>query len=71
MLNFWRDNNEGTRRSGEGEEGPVCDPGSELLLGGSARAVRGYEMGRGEKNGAKVYDYHTQHPYPFPGFFSF
>ena len=26
---------------GKGEEGPVCDLGSELLLGGSARAVRG------------------------------
>ena len=23
------------------EEGPLCDPGSELLLGGSARVVRG------------------------------
>ena len=23
-----------------GEEGPLCDPGSELLLGGSARVVR-------------------------------
>ena len=27
---------------GEKEEGPLCDPGSELLLGGSARLVRGY-----------------------------
>ena len=26
---------------GRGEEGPLCGPGSELLLGGSARAVRG------------------------------
>ena len=24
---------------GRGEEGPLCDPGSELLLGGSARVV--------------------------------
>ena len=26
---------------GREEEGPLCDPGSELLLGGSARVVRG------------------------------
>ena len=26
---------------GRGEEDPLCDPGSELLLGGSARVVRG------------------------------
>ena len=26
---------------GRGEEGPLCDPGSELLLGGRARVVRG------------------------------
>ena len=26
---------------GKEEEGPLCDPGSELLLGGSARVVRG------------------------------
>ena len=26
---------------GRGEEGPLCDPGSELLLVGSARVVRG------------------------------
>ena len=37
MLNFSRDKNEGTYRSGGGEEGPLCDPGSELLLGGRAR----------------------------------
>ena len=24
-----------------GEEDPLCDPGSELLLGGSARVVQG------------------------------
>ena len=41
MLFFSRDKNEGTYRSGEGEESPLCDPGSELLLGGKARAVRG------------------------------
>ena len=32
MLNYYRDKNEGTYR--EGEKGPLCDPGSELLLGG-------------------------------------
>ena len=26
---------------GRGEEGPLCDPGSELLVGGSTRVVRG------------------------------
>ena len=26
---------------GREEEGPLCDPGSEVLLGGSARVVRG------------------------------
>ena len=26
---------------GREDEGPLCDPGSELLLGGSARVVRG------------------------------
>ena len=26
---------------GREEEGPLCDPGSELLLGGSTRMVRG------------------------------
>ena len=26
---------------GREKEGPLCDPGSELLLGGSARTVRG------------------------------
>ena len=26
---------------GRGEEGPLCDPVSELLLGGSARVARG------------------------------
>ena len=42
MLNSCRDKIGGTYRSGEGgEKGPLCDPGSELLLGGSARVVRG------------------------------
>ena len=40
MLNYFRDKNEGTHCGGEGEKGPLCDPGSELLLGGSARVVR-------------------------------
>ena len=26
---------------GRGQEGPLCDPGPELLLGGGARVVRG------------------------------
>ena len=39
MLKYFRDKNEGTYRSGEGEEEPatslhICDPGSESLLGG-------------------------------------
>ena len=42
MLNFFRDRNDendGTYRGGEGgKEGPLCDPGSDLLLGGRARA---------------------------------
>ena len=38
MLNYSRDKHEGTYCcSGEGGEGPLCDPGSELLLGGSTR----------------------------------
>ena len=40
MLKSSRDKNEGTYRVvGRGEEGPLCDPGSELLLGGRARIV--------------------------------
>ena len=40
MLNSHRDKNEGTRAVvGTGEEDPLCDPGSQLLQGGSARAV--------------------------------
>ena len=39
MLNS---KNEGTYRSGEGGgEGPLRDPGSELILGGNARVLRG------------------------------
>ena len=38
MLNFSRDKKEGTRTVvGRGDEGPLYDPGSELLLGGRAR----------------------------------
>ena len=38
MTNFPRDKKEGTYRGEEGgEEGPLCDPGSELLLGGGTR----------------------------------
>ena len=45
-LNYFHDEHEGTYRSGySGGEGPPCDPGSELLLGGRARVVRGHEMG--------------------------
>ena len=39
MLKYSRDRNEGTYRSGEGGEGPHCDPGFELLLGGNVRVV--------------------------------
>ena len=40
MVNSSTDKNEGTYRIvGRGEEGPLCDPGSELLrLGEGARA---------------------------------
>ena len=39
MLNkSSRDENEGAYHRGEG---PLCDPGFEVLLGGSARVVRG------------------------------
>ena len=42
MLKSSRDKDEGAYRSGDvGEEGALCDPGSELLLGGSTRVVRG------------------------------
>ena len=43
MLTSSRDKNEGTQRTvvGRGEEGPLCEPGSELLQGGSARVVGG------------------------------
>ena len=39
MPSYSRDKNEGTHRSGEEGGGPLCDPGSELLLGGRARRV--------------------------------
>ena len=32
----------------------------------SARIITGIK----KNNVAKVYDYHTQHPYPFPGIFN-
>ena len=41
MLTSSRDKNEGTCGSGEGGEGPLCDPGSEILLGGSAIVAPG------------------------------
>ena len=41
LKNYSRDQNEGDAVVGRGEEGPLCDPGSELLLGGSTRVVRG------------------------------
>ena len=42
MLNCSRDKFEGMYRSGDGGGGPaICDPGSELPLGGSARVVGG------------------------------
>ena len=42
MLSSSRDKNKGAYRSGVwGEKGPLCDPGSELRLGGSARVVQG------------------------------
>ena len=40
-LNSSRDENGGTYRSGDGGGGPaLCDPESELLLGGRARVMR-------------------------------
>ena len=55
---------------GRGEEGPLCDPGSELLLAGSAKArtINGMKK---KKNVAKVFEYHIKHPYPVPGIFNF
>ena len=42
MLNSSRDNNEGTYRVvWRGERGPLCDPESDILLGGSTVVVRG------------------------------
>ena len=41
-LTSFRDKKTKARAMGRmGEEGPLCDPGSELLLGGSARVARG------------------------------
>ena len=37
---FWREKNKARTVVGRGEEGPLSDPGSESLLGGSARVVR-------------------------------
>ena len=42
MLTSFRDKMKARAEVGREEEGPLCDPGSELLLGGSARVVRGY-----------------------------
>ena len=44
MGKYSRDENEGTYRSEEGEGGLLCDPGSELLLGGNTRVVRANKM---------------------------
>ena len=41
MLDSPRGKYESTCQSWEGGGGPAIDPGSELLLGGSARVVRG------------------------------
>ena len=47
MLKSSRDKDEGVYRSGEGggAGAALCDPVSELLLGGRARVVQGYSMG--------------------------
>ena len=46
MLISSPDKNEGAYHGGKGrgggEEGPLCGPGSESLLGERARVVRGY-----------------------------
>ena len=41
---------------GRGEKDPLCDPGSELLLGGSARVVR-TKTKNGMKNKRKRVDF--------------
>ena len=41
MLNYSRDKMKARTVVRRGGEGPLCDPGSELLLGGIARVVRG------------------------------
>ena len=53
MLNDSRDKHEGTHRVGRGEESPLCDPGSELLLGKRARVAR-EKYTRREKNKQNV-----------------
>lgn len=51
MLNYSREKNEGAYRSRDGGEGPLCeegplrDPGSEILLGGTATVVQGKKIG--------------------------
>ena len=56
---------------GRGQEGPVCDP--DLSYTGRERESIATIINGMRKNKMlqRVYDYHTQHPYPFPGFFSF
>ena len=39
---------------GRGEEGPLCDPGSASVPGGSARVVRGKKMDEKEKGKGNV-----------------
>ena len=49
MLISCRDKMKARADVGRGGEGPVCYPGSELLLGGSARVARGYLNGMKKK----------------------
>ena len=41
MLNYAREKMKARTVVRRGEKGPLCDAGSELLLGGSTRVVRG------------------------------
>ena len=41
MLNSSLDKTKARTVVGKGEKGPLCDPGSELLLGGKTRVVGG------------------------------
>ena len=50
MQHYAREKNEGTYRSGEGQEGSQCDPRSGLQLQGSARVVRGKQLGCKKQN---------------------